>query len=72
VTDTGKDAFRLGLVGFIVPFIFVMSPALILQGSLQWLVLNLVTAIVGTGLIAIGASGYFINPIRWLRRGYPS
>jgi TRAP transporter 4TM/12TM fusion protein len=69
VTDTGKNAFRLGLVGFIVPFIFVMSPALILQGSLEWLVPNLITAVVGTGLIAIGASGYLFNPIGWLRRG---
>jgi TRAP transporter 4TM/12TM fusion protein len=68
VTDTGKDAFRLGLVGFIVPFIFVMSPALILQGSLKWLVPNIITALVGTGLIAIGASGHFLNPVGWLRR----
>ena len=70
VTDTSKDAFRLGLVGFIVPFIFVMSPALILQGSLKWVVPNLITATLGTGLIAIGASGYLFNPIKWLRRGF--
>lgn len=69
VTDTGKDAFRLGIVGFIVPFIFVMSPALILQGSLEWLVPNLITAVAGTGLIAIGASGYLFNPMGWLKRG---
>jgi TRAP transporter 4TM/12TM fusion protein len=68
VTETGKDAFRLGLVGFIVPFIFVLSPALILQGSFDWLVPNLITAVGGTGLIAIGASGYLFNPIGWLRR----
>lgn len=68
VTATGKEAFRLGIVGFIVPFIFVYSPALILQGSLEMLVPNLVTAVGGTGLIAVGASGYMFNRIGWLRR----
>lgn len=68
VTATGREAFRLGIVGFIVPFIFVYSPALILQGSLEMLVPNLVTAVAGTGLIAVGASGYMFNRIGWLRR----
>jgi len=65
---TGKDAMRLGVVGFIVPFIFVMSPALILQGSLAMLLPNLATAVAGTGLVAVGMNGFLYNPIGWLRR----
>ena len=68
VMATGKDAMRLGVVGFIVPFIFVMSPALILQGSLAMLLPNLATAVAGTGLVAVGMNGFLYNPIGWLRR----
>jgi TRAP transporter 4TM/12TM fusion protein len=69
VMATGWQAMRLGVVGFIVPFIFVMSPALILQGSLEMLVPNILTAVAGTGLVATGTNGYLFKAIGGLRRG---
>jgi TRAP transporter 4TM/12TM fusion protein len=68
VMATGWEAMRLGIVGFIVPFIFVMSPALILHGSLKMLVPTLITAVAGTGLVAIGANGYLFRLIGLLKR----
>jgi TRAP transporter 4TM/12TM fusion protein len=68
VIATGWEAMRLGIVGFIVPFIFVMSPALILHGSLEMLVPTLLTAVAGTGLVAIGANGYLFRLIGLLKR----
>ena len=53
ILKTALTAMRLGVVGFIVPFIFVLSPALLLQGSLVMLAPNLITALVGIILIAI-------------------
>lgn len=51
----GFEAVRLGFASFIIPFIFVFQPALLLEGS----VLHIILA-VGTGLIVVVLIGYLI------------
>ncbi|NCC85311.1 MAG: TRAP transporter fused permease subunit, partial [Clostridia bacterium] len=45
--QTGWTAFRLGIVAYIVPFIFITSPALILVGTGGEIALAAVTSIIG-------------------------
>lgn len=65
---TGFEAMRLGAVAYIVPFIFVYSPSLLLIGSLSEVILAVVTAIAGTGLLAAALAGYLFRPINWIWR----
>ncbi|MBE6906100.1 MAG: TRAP transporter fused permease subunit [Ruminococcaceae bacterium] len=51
---TGFRAFRLGIVAYLVPFIFITSPALIMVGNAEEIVLATVTAFIGV-LSLVGA-----------------
>ncbi|MFH1169589.1 MAG: TRAP transporter fused permease subunit [Chloroflexota bacterium] len=55
---TGLRAMRLGIVLFIVPFFFVLNPALILQGPLLEILQSVSTALLGLTAIAAGIEGY--------------
>jgi TRAP transporter 4TM/12TM fusion protein len=58
---TAWQAMRLGAVLYIVPFMFVYSPALLAMGSLPEIVLATLTAGLGIFCLAAGLQG-------WLRR----
>jgi TRAP-type uncharacterized transport system fused permease subunit len=58
---TAWQAMRLGAVLYIVPFMFIYSPALLAMGSLPKIVLATLTAGVGIFCLAAGLQG-------WLRR----
>ena len=63
---TGFAAMKFGWTAYFVPFLFVYSPTLILLGDPSDIVINVVTAIVGTYLASLGVVGYFIgllNPL---------
>lgn len=59
VGKTGWVAFRLAFAGFIVPFISVYSPALLLIGTLPSIIWAIATALVGTAAVALGIEGYW-------------
>lgn len=65
---TGFEAMRLGAVAYIVPFVFVYSPALLLLGSFAEVALAVVTAIAGTALLAVALSGFLVRPVAWAWR----
>ncbi len=67
---TGWTGMRLGIVAYIVPFVFVYHPALILEGSVLEIVATVLTASVGVGLLGIACAGYLFRPLGWLRRGW--
>ncbi len=46
-TKTGFFAFKLSLSGFILPFIFVYNPVLLMQGSALAIIQSLITALLG-------------------------
>jgi TRAP transporter 4TM/12TM fusion protein len=66
--QTGWESSRLGIVGYIVPFIFVYQPALLLHGSTGEVLLAATTAILGTVALAGAVSGYFFGNISWWQR----
>jgi TRAP transporter 4TM/12TM fusion protein len=66
--STGWTATRLGILAYIVPFLFVYSPSLILQGTWLEIILSLITAIIGTIILGTGLVGYLFAPLSPLYR----
>jgi TRAP-type uncharacterized transport system fused permease subunit len=54
---------RLAIVAYIVPFIFVYNPALLLHGSAMSLAPALITAITGALFLSAGIEGYLLGSI---------
>lgn len=67
-TKTGLEASRLGIVSFIIPFIFVFQPALLWNGTLWEILQTIVVVSIGLVLICCGMIGYCMRPIQWLGR----
>jgi TRAP transporter 4TM/12TM fusion protein len=67
--STGLEAFRLGLVGFLVPFAFVFQPALLLQGTLFEIILATAMTTLGVACLAAFLIGHIWSPLSWLQRG---
>jgi len=65
---TGYQAIRLSIAAYIVPFIFVYHPALLLQGNVIDVLVAVVTAVIGISLVAIAVEGYLFRPLDWVRR----
>jgi TRAP transporter 4TM/12TM fusion protein len=64
---TGNTAFRLGIAKALVPFVFVYSPSLLLitnDFDLIKLVVTVLGALMGIGLIGIAFTGYWIKPLK--------
>ena len=64
---TGVMAMRLGIILFILPFLFVLNPTLILHGEVFDIIHDVVTATIAIWLIASALEGwlYFIGRIEW-------
>jgi len=58
---TGFEATRIGLAGFIVPFMFVFGPSLLLIGSLWEIITTTVTAVIGILALAAALEGYLLR-----------
>jgi TRAP transporter 4TM/12TM fusion protein len=67
----GLQAMRIAIAGFIVPFMAVYAPALMLQGGTWWdtgyVVVKAIVAILLWGGAAIG---YWLTPLRWYERAW--
>ncbi|MEJ2375121.1 MAG: TRAP transporter fused permease subunit [Pseudolabrys sp.] len=59
----GFTAMRLGWVAYIIPFLFVFAPSLLLIGSNYAVVLNIGTAVIGVYVISVASIGYFTRLI---------
>ena len=66
--QTGWESSRLGIVGYIVPFIFVYQPALLMHGSAAEVALAAGSALVGTIALAGAMTGYFFAILSWWQR----
>src|SRR3546814_1077825 len=60
----GFQAVRLGAVIYIVPFFFVLNPALILKGEPAEVISVIAPAFVGVFLIAAAIPGWLLGPGR--------
>ena len=60
---TGLESVRLGWSAYVVPFLFVLSPTLILRGPADSVAIAVVTASLGIWLVSIAVVGYFMRPV---------
>jgi len=57
----GWEAVRIGSAGFIVPFMFIYEPSLLMIGDWQTILSSFVTATIGCILLAAGLFGYLLR-----------
>lgn len=67
---TGWEAMRLCGIAYVIPFLFVFSPSLLMIGHWHEVLLSIMTAVVGAGLIGVGLVGYLFRPLGLLRRAF--
>ncbi len=65
---TGWTAVRFGWIAYIIPFLFVRAPSLLLEGSLMSVLTSLFTALAGVWLICAAFAGYATRPLSLLMR----
>ena len=69
---TGWECMRLGVLAYIVPFIFALLPSLLLIGPWESVAPTVTTALIATVLLGIGLVGYLFRPIGAFRRSFHS
>jgi TRAP transporter 4TM/12TM fusion protein len=62
---TGFAAVRFGWLAYVIPFMFVLSPSLLMQGDAGGILVAFVSAAIGVWLISVGLIGYFVQPLGW-------
>jgi TRAP transporter 4TM/12TM fusion protein len=60
---TAFEAVKLGVVAFIIPFVFVLSPSLLGQGDPWRTVMDLTSAAAGVFAVSAGLRGYVTSPL---------
>ena len=66
--ETGVAAVKLGATGYIVPFMFVFGPSLLLIGTPMTIATTAVTAIIGVVCLSSGLAGFLVAPLQWWQR----
>ncbi len=65
---TGFTAMRLGIICYLVPFVILYNPALILIGQPTEIVLSVTTSVLGVFSLAAGIEGYLFTESNWWQR----
>lgn len=65
---TGLKGFTFAMVGFLVPFVFVYNPPILLQGTLVEIVIATAQLALGTYFLAVMVSGFFKCNLNRLER----
>jgi TRAP transporter 4TM/12TM fusion protein len=65
---TGFIAFRLGIAAYLIPFMFIHNPALLLIGHPREVLLAVPSAIIGAFSLAAASEGWFLTKITIIER----
>jgi TRAP transporter 4TM/12TM fusion protein len=60
---TGWEAMRLCAIAYVIPFLFVFSPSLLLVGHWYEVTLSVLSAVAGASLLGVGLVGYLFRVI---------
>ena len=66
----GLTAMRVGAAGFVVPFMFIFEPSLLMIGEWPAILQSFTTAAIGTVCLAAGLFGYLVNAARMWERAF--
>lgn len=65
----GMQALRIAIAGFVVPYMAVYAPALMLQGGTWWDTSYIVfKALIAIALWGATAIGFWLAPMNWFER----
>ncbi len=64
----GIQASKLAFVGFVIPFMFVYQPSLLLQGDVGMIIFTAITALFGVYALAAAFEGYLISQLNLVER----
>jgi len=65
---TGWHATRIGIGGFLAPFLFAFQPALLMKGDWSAIVVAFVSAMVGISALSAAVAGHMFTPLSWPHR----
>ena len=65
---TGFVAWKIGLAAFILPFMWVYGPSLLMQGSFSTIITTIITSSLGIWALAGSLQGWCLDKINWLQR----
>lgn len=66
---TGINASKLAIAAFLIPYIFVYSPVLLMiDATAGKLLMTLTTALIGMVAMSATMIGFFVAPMRWYER----
>ncbi len=67
---TGVTAVKLAIAAFIIPYIFVSNPILLLQGDANAVnvTISVATALLGMASISAAMIGYYVTKVNWFER----
>ncbi|MBM3408252.1 MAG: TRAP transporter fused permease subunit [Betaproteobacteria bacterium] len=60
---TGWVSMRFGWTAFVLPFLFVLSPSLLLQGDISDMLIAVPLAVAGVWFVSAAFSGYFMKAL---------
>jgi TRAP-type uncharacterized transport system fused permease subunit len=63
--QTGWTAMRIGWCAYFLPFMFVYTPALVMDDGPLWVVLHLALALLGIFMGTLAVVGYCFAPVAW-------
>lgn len=66
--EVGWLAVKFALAGFLIPFMFVYGPAMVLKGSGFEIATAVVTGLMGTLSLAASVQGWLLRRARWYER----
>jgi TRAP transporter 4TM/12TM fusion protein len=59
VNEVGWTGFRYGLISFILPFMFIFSPGLLMEGEVSTIIRTTVFAVIGVYLVSVCIVGHW-------------
>ena len=65
---TGYSAMRFGWLAFIIPFMFVASPTLIMHGDPLFIIIDTLGALAAAWLVSIGIIGFYSQTLSVVER----
>jgi len=65
IMETGWQAFKLSLAGFIIPYAFVFNPAIVLQGDWSEIAVTSGSLLIGVLALSGAIIGHLSRPNRW-------
>ncbi len=64
----GIAAMKLAATGYIIPFMFVYGPSLLMLGSWDSVLMATLSAVIGVTILAAGLHGYLLRAAAWWER----